>query len=374
MNEPRVQPAGRGVTGWARFVVSRRWNILRLAAAIFIVWVLGADTAARVARMQLAALPGFDFEGEVRALHLEGRYGEAVMIADAGLRDLEGPARDRLLAAKRSVEADRDSLLRRAKDVGIGALSGRGDSLEALVGAVAADFFIVGDVRDLVVQGGKQLLDGDSDEVVLLLSIVGVVTTVVPEVDWAPSILKAARKAGHLSDELAAVLARAIKSKDSKTLGTVFADVAKAAEHSSPGTAMRAMKHANTPEELADLARFLERHPDGALALHVGGAECAAIAKAAGNSADALRAERAFVRAARKGPAGIRFLQGPGRALLKPHPLIGLAKMVWKGNAEDVLTRFTDRYDQSVWWMLPAAAAWGLIEAVLLWHAARRAT
>lgn len=53
---------------------------------------------------------------------------------------------------------------------------GAHDSLEGWIGAVAADFFIVGDVRDLVIEGGELALDGESDEVILALSGIGLAT------------------------------------------------------------------------------------------------------------------------------------------------------------------------------------------------------
>lgn len=364
------RPPSRGAVARLRLAWRCRWNVLRLALAAFVVWVLAADTGARLARLQLAAMPDFDYAAEVRALRLEGRFGEAVMIADAGLRHVEGPAREQVLREKALTESEQASWLRRAKDAGAGALTGRGDSLEALVGAVAADFFVVGDVRDLVVQGGRQLLDGDSDQVVLLLSVVGLVTTLAPEIDWAPSILKAARKAGHLTESLAQTLVTLIKGKRTKELGEVFADVASAAEHSAPGAAMRLLRHCETADDVRALARFLERHPDAALALHVGGQDAATFAKAASAAGDAgLRAQEALLKAARKGPAGVRFLASPaGRALVKPHPLVGLAKVFWKGHAEKIITRAVDRFDPDAWWLLPAAAAWALLELALLWR------
>ncbi|MGQ0628162.1 MAG: hypothetical protein ACT4PL_08705, partial [Phycisphaerales bacterium] len=63
----------------------RRWNLLRLMVALFVLWAVATDTAARLARMRLAALPDFDYASEVRRLREEGRYGEAMVIADAGL-------------------------------------------------------------------------------------------------------------------------------------------------------------------------------------------------------------------------------------------------------------------------------------------------
>src|SRR5207253_4444095 len=107
--------------------------------------------------------------------------------------------RDELLTEETAIRNEQESLLRKGKELLRGALVGEGNSLESLIGAVAADMFVVGDVRDLVIQGGRLAVDGESDELILALSAVGVLTTVMPEVDWIAAFLKVAKKAGSLS-------------------------------------------------------------------------------------------------------------------------------------------------------------------------------
>lgn len=346
---------------------SCRWGLLRFALAAFICWVLAADTAARMARLQLAALPDFDYRSEVHALRVQGRFGEAEVIARAGLDSMEpGATRDALDAELKATVEERDSWLRKAKSAGMGALSGRGTDLESLVGAVAADFFVVGDVRDLVIEGGKQLVDGDSDELVLLLSFAGVVTTLAPEIDWAPSVIKAARRSGQVSVRMTEYLTSALKARRGEQVAKVCEDVARVSKKASPGGAMRLLRLAEEPEDLAKIARFVERSPAGAFAMHVTGKEGAAVLKGATEST-AKASEELIVAAARKGQAGTRFLSTPAaRALTRPHLILGLAKTFWKGNAEALITRLTDRFDQLAWWGMPLAAAWAVLEGLLL--------
>ncbi|MDX2131900.1 MAG: hypothetical protein SFY69_07605 [Planctomycetota bacterium] len=355
-----------------------RWGFVRLGLAGFVLWVVAADLSARVARRALAELPDFDYAAEVRALRLEGRYGEAVSIADAGLRRVEGEERDALLAEKQATLDEQSSWLRRAKDVGWGALSGEGETLESLVGAVAADFFVVGDVRDIVIQGGRYVVEGETDEVILALSVVGVATTLAPQVDWAPSILKAARRIGALGDELGGFIVRGVRRGEMSSLRPLLEDSATIARRASPGGAARLMRHADSPEDVARLARFIDSADDAHAALHIGGKAGADLLRQganAGPQGEAL-ARRALLRAAPKGRRGVEFVtHGAGRALLKPHPLVGLAKALYKGNAEDLITRTMDALDRHAWWMLPAAASWVLFECGLIalrWRAIRR--
>ncbi len=63
------------VLSWIGLAWSVRWGLLRLAIALFIVWVLAADTSARLARRAISVMPDFDYAAEVRSLRLEGRYG-----------------------------------------------------------------------------------------------------------------------------------------------------------------------------------------------------------------------------------------------------------------------------------------------------------
>jgi hypothetical protein len=334
-----------------------RCGVLRAFIAGFLLWVMVTDTGARMARLELAALPGFDYVQEVQSLRAQGRYGEALVMAEAGLNEAEGHTRAQLVTERARTLEEQGSYLKKAKAVAMGAVSGQGNSLEGLIGAMAADFFVVGDLRDLIIQGGKQMLDGDSDEVVLLLSVVGVVTTLAPELDWAPSILKAARKSGSMSTRMAEYVTSAIKGKRVAELEKVFGDVEKIAKKASPGGAMRLARLAEEPKDLERIAQFVDKTGEGAFALHVTGKEGAELLKA-GEAAEDL-----VVKAAKKGKAGTAFLRSPAaRAMMKPHLLVGVLKGVWKGNAAKLVARALERLDPAAWWVVPLLAGWLVVE------------
>ncbi|MFM9995144.1 MAG: hypothetical protein ACKVU4_05020 [Phycisphaerales bacterium] len=379
-----------------RAAIRARWNVARLLAAAVLLWVLVGDTPARLARLHYASLPEFDAAAEVRFLRAAGRYGEAIMVADAAIESAklrakssngDGEGADsaaagglRLIppdaAALAELETERaktiaeqSSYLRRATDLGMGAISGTGGSLEGLVGAVAADFFIVGDVRDLVIQGGRLVLDGETDEVILVLSGVGLATTLAPEIDWVPSILKTARKAGTLTKGLSAFIIRSIRGAKFDELRDLLLNVRTLARRASPGGAVRLLAHADDPADVARLARFVENQPAGAFALHVTSREGATLLKAADAATPAAKAatEQAVVLAARKGTLGTAWLRtGAWKRMLKPHALVGVAKMLYKGNAEDLARRIAAAIDPRARWLIPVAAAWVFVEIVWL--------
>lgn len=363
------------------FLWSRRWNVTRLVIALSLLVILAVDTPARLARLTFAALPEMDYAGEVATLREQGRYAEAIVIADAGLLWTDGPGtgeKRKEIERQRQMTVDEQaSWVRRAKDVGWGALSGRGESLEQLVGAIAADMFVVGDIRDLVVQGGTWASGGEPDALIVALSTVGVVLTVAPEIDWAPALIKVARKAGAVTDGLKDFIVRGVKLRRTEALAGAFGDVTKLATKASPTGAIRILKLAENEKDLAKLAAFVERNgTSGGAALLITGREGAAIVRAESAVAGAaLRAsDDVVLLAARKGPAGTRFLSSPAaRVLTRPHWILGFGKGVWKGNVPEAVKQIARAMDPYGWWLLPLAGVWTLFECGFFVGAGRRA-
>nr|WP_153451955.1 transcriptional regulator [Sinorhizobium fredii] len=94
-----------------------------------------------------------------------------------------------------------------------GFIHGQVDSVPSLIGAVAADYFVIGDVRDTYREGGKLLAGDDYDRFTLGASLFGMVVTLAPgtgPIDVGASILKNANKAGKMSSKLAARLFRSV--------------------------------------------------------------------------------------------------------------------------------------------------------------------
>lgn len=366
----------RAQPGTARRLWRCRWSFLRITLAAFLLWVVAADLSAQAARRALAALPGFDYAAEVQTLRKDGRYGEALAIADAGLEDFIDAGKPVEAAALKKlrdeVDSEQGSLVRRVKDVGWGAISGRGDTMESLAGAIAADLFVIGDVRDLLIQGFKWITGDDPDPLIAALSAAGLVTTLAPEIDWVPSLLKVARKTGALTKSFGEWMLKALRATDTAAAKRSMTNIAHLAEHAAPGGAMRAMKNVHTAEDLTRLATFAERRgKSGALALHVAGKESLDVLTEADKLglkvADPVLVDGVLVKAARKGEAGRKWLvTGAWRAAVKPHPLIGLAKGIYKGNAAALIQRVLDALGPKAWWLLPLLAAWMMVELLLV--------
>jgi hypothetical protein len=369
----------RGPVRTARALWRCRWGFLRLAIGALLLWAVGMDTGRRLALLGLSSLPDFDYAAEVRHLRQSGRYGEAIVIADAGLASTTGEVHARIERERDVTVRERASFLRRLRDAGAGALTGSPSdpegvadaSLERLAGAIAADLFIVGDIRDILLQGGHLLIDGETDEVVLLLSTVGLVTTLAPEVDWVPSLLKIVKKTGRMTKGLSDFLAAAIKGRKTRELRRLLEDVRVLADKASPAGAIRLLGHVDDPADAAKLARFVERNGGGvgAFTLHVAGKEGVDMVKAGANLAPeaAKASEAVLIAAAKKGAPGVAWLKAGGaKRLLRPHPLVGIAKGLWKGNVQMAVQRALDRMGRAAWWLVPLLGAWVVVEIGLI--------
>lgn len=363
-----------------------RWSfgLTRLALAAFLVWVLATGAGTRLARLELSLLPPADYLAEARELREQGRYAEALIVCDAGLS--AGSIDSAALAAERqATAAEQQSALRRVKDLARGAILGGGasddpgapePSIELLVGAIATDLFVVGDVRDLIIQGGRWARGEKTDPVLAAIAAFGLVTTFAPQLDWAPSLLKAARRGGTMTERFAGFLKRAVAERDIAAIRRAVEGSADMARHASPAGAVRLLKHVDDAEDAARLGRFLARTgSSGADALRRTGDAGAELVKSAeslravGRADEAARIERVVLAAGARGAvngAGARFLaSGAARTLMRPHPLVGLAKSLWKGNAQAFAQRVIDALDPTAAWSLPAAAAWLFVELAL---------
>ncbi len=372
----------------------RRWNLLRLSVAVALVWIFAGSWLEHRARLELAALPDYDVGAEAEGLLAQGRTFEALALVRAGLEHAEEAARgESLLVApdqvntervrglrdlERRIEGERSSWARRAADAGRGALTGQGDTLEALAGAVAADLFVFGDLRDLAIQGTRLALDGEADPVITALSGVGLATTFIPGADAGASFLKAAHRRGALNPAMQESIIRAgrhaVAGKPG-ALASIAGDSARLVSAAGPGTAVRAMRHATDPGDLSRLAGFAERTGSrGAAALHIAPARTLdTLRGTARNAPEAMDAP--LKSAAMKGEAGFAWLKAQGPTLAaracRPHPLLGLTKALWKGNAQALATRLTAELSGALWWLLPLTIGWCVLECVRLCRAPR---
>jgi hypothetical protein len=342
-----------------------RWSavlssLVRLAAAGALVWVCWQDTPLLQAREEFAALPPADYWKEAGVLLEQERFSEALLVVDAGIEALP-EHQDSLLVLRKRIELEQGRWMHRFQQFGQGALTGTGKSLEALTGAVVADLFVFGDVRDLVVQGGRKLRGEETDEVIVALSAGGILLTVSPALDLGGALLKFARRIGAMTETFAQNLMdafrRAVKNENADEVLAISGDMAALSKQARPAGALAILKNIDHPSELHLAARFAEK-PGGTFALWLGGNQSIAWLKQGSK-----RGEDLLLQASRKGRDGLDYLARNSDLLLKPHPLLGLVKGLYKGNIPDLLIELMQRYSQI---FLGLAAGWLLYEVLLL--------
>jgi hypothetical protein len=340
-----------------RHLLALPLSVLRIAIAALLVWTCVQAVPPWDARAAVDALPDYDYLVEAEKLRTAEKYSEALLVADAGLAaDPDPVMRTRLEDSRAGIVAERDDFMRRLGDVGQGALTGTGDSVEALAGAVAADMFVFGDVRDLVIQGGRKIRGEDADEVIVALSAAGIALTLAPEIDFGTALLKFARRAGAITETFAKRLVKltrdAISERNAAPLAEVAVNVATLGRQAQPAAAVRILRHVDDPDALRAAARVSTKE-GGSFALWVGEKPALELAQ------QGAEGEAMLLRASRKGRAGVEYAANNLRLLTRAHPLIGLIKGFYKGNIPQL---FAD------WLMQQAPAVLGLLFGWLIFE------
>jgi hypothetical protein len=325
-------------------------SMVRATAAIARVWICWQDRPAIQARDDFEALPAFDYAYEAGELFKQNRFTEALLLVDAGLA--KDPGNNRLLVMKQGLELERKSWMRQLALGGRGAISGRGSETAELTGAVIADLFVFGDIRDLVIETGTWLKGGDADEMIVALSAGGIVLTVAPEVDLGAAVLKTARKMGALSDAMAKTVAdaarKAYRTRKIDPIKAITDDVGTLAGRASAPGAVKILKHVDDPATLRRVVKFSET-PEGLHALMVDPKTTLRWLKSGWS-----HSEFWLLKAAGKGRAGLEYLSKNSSLMFRAHPLLGLLKGLYKGNVPALLLDLGQKYS-----LLILGFAWG---------------
>jgi hypothetical protein len=335
-------------------------SLLRLTAAVALLLLCWQDWPAVMARAEFEALPHFDYWKEANSLLNQERFSEALLVADAGL-EAGVPEQEKALQELRgTIELERGRWMHRFQQMGRGVLTGTGESAEALGGAIVADLFVFGDVRDLVIQSGRKLRGEAVDPIIVGLSAGGILLTVNPAVDLGGALLKFARRMGGMTQSFARhlldALKRAVDTRNADEVLQISDDVATLSLRARPAGALAILKHVDDPAELR-LARQFSERPGGVFALWLGQKQTLTWLKVSAGNQDLM------IKAARRGRAGFDYLARNGAVMLRAHPLLGLVKGLYKGNIPALLIELMRRYSEIV---LGFAAGWAAYEAVLL--------
>ncbi len=336
-------------------------SIARIAIAVTLTWLCAQALPIWDSWQAFDALPDYDYALQADSLRSQQRYSEALLVAEAGLSESSDSFRHEQLGELRQrIVDERDDWRRRLADAGQGALTGTGNTPEALAGAVVADLFVFGDIRDLVVQGGKGLQGQEVDEVIVGLSAVGIALTAAPAFDLGTALLKFARRAGAMTEafarQVASLARQAMGSRSVLPLAEVAEDAARLGKRAEPAATIAILKNVDDAAALKSAARVSEKQ-GGAFALWVGERPAIELAQAGADG------EAWLLRSARKGKAGVEYAARELPVLARTHPLLGLAKGVYKGNVPRLLDEALKRHTPQ---LLGFLFGWVVFEGLLL--------
>ena len=199
------------------------------------------------------------------ALRDSGQLAEARMLAGFVLEHpLSG---DVQLAGQLSSEIEESlaSTASKLKRFGKGAVSGEVTDMASLLGSLSLDLFVIGDIRDLAVQGWKQVQYDNGDELIMILSGIGLATTLAPQIDWAPALMKSFKRTGSLTKPFIRSLKttgrQAIKTGEYGKLKGVVTGFGNAARHIGPGPLRGVMKNVDKAGDLRKVGKAAKRDP-----------------------------------------------------------------------------------------------------------------
>lgn len=192
-------------------------------------------------------------------LRAAGRNDEAALLADFVLKHPAIGDAEKARTLNAALEAEHNDYGARAKRFAHGALTGEPTDTDSLLGSLSLDLFVIGDVRDLAVQSWKEVRYDDGDEFIMALSAVGLATTLAPEIDWAPALMKVFKRMGALTggfiNSFKTVIKQSAKTKKAGPVMEVMTDFGKAARRLGPAPLSRVMKNVDSTTDLVKIRK-----------------------------------------------------------------------------------------------------------------------
>jgi hypothetical protein len=320
----------------------RRWLrsglLLVLVVISVLLWGALRSFSAATGVTVFSRLTDHDYLADIEVLRQQDRLDEALALSRFVCEQPTYPQQSQGCDMAQQLDAQMHSLWYRMRSIGRGALTGTATNGWALAGATTADFFVVGDVRDLVIQGWRLSRGQKVDKLLLSLSAVGVLTATMPEIDWIPSFGKVAARLGALSDrfadELLRLSRRAVEARALTPLRELFGALRRMVSHLGPARTLGILPVVEDAEELATISHLASRQPWHTYGLlKTGGREALAVLGTAGPEATGD-----LLRAASKGSAGIQLFRRFGRRLFTSHLLVGAGKALHRGRVPQAMS------------------------------------
>ena len=296
-------------------------SLLILIAVLVVLFQL-PDPLRRDTRLTtFESLPDADLRAMAETEWYNGRRGTAISLVDYIIEnDLPDTPGARALKENYLAIMQSDATpLGKVKSFGYGALTGNVDSFESLAGSAVADLVAYGDFRDIV---REVCVEDQADTFIVILSGVGIATTLFPEAEPAITLLKVAKRTGALTEPMVRHILEAVtyiksapppaaiaKAQD------IFVPVVQLAKRCQTWNEFETiLKCASHPEQLKVLTKMVSTSPQNTKKLtQILSVVWQERKENAGKTIDFLMAQGqkgmdSLYGALRKGPKGIQFL------------------------------------------------------------------
>lgn len=160
----------------------------------------------------------------------------------------------------------RKSLIGRIKRFLKGMATGEPEDVESFLGSLTLDLFLIGDIRDLIIQGFyKPVIKNEKPDVfIAALASIGVATTVYPHVDIGVSAAKLFKKLKIFSKRFVKILEKiareSIKTRKFEKLTSIAGDIGKITLKTGVAPTADMVKYVNTADELKVLTKSVEKN------------------------------------------------------------------------------------------------------------------
>ena len=194
-----------------------------------------------------------------RELIYEGRMEEVIYLASFSRQYLSADPEYSDVALENEATQALNSPMFLIERFATGALTGEASDTAGLLGTLTLDMLVIGDIRDLLVQGYKEFDSGQGDEVIMGLSTVGLLLTLAPELSWAPSLFKTFWRGNRVSEpfqkQITKGLSKARRTGDYSALKRTMSQFTEVVDGLGTGPAMSVFKQVKSSEDLVLLAK-----------------------------------------------------------------------------------------------------------------------
>jgi hypothetical protein len=346
---------------------------------LLLVTIVAAGALWQRTELAFLALNRIDPLPATRSLVEQQRYAEAAdylgffMEYDYAHTDPEAQS------LYREISAVRDSWAYQASKLSEGLLTGTSDETSGMAVAVASDFFVIGDLRDLAIQAGRRARGEETDEVLVALATLGLTASAFQYLSVAgtaatggaaaPVLLgstavkggliasKAARKVGKLPPWLARSLVQGSKAAgESKTAGNLAGVLRDVNTLATTRGGLTLLSQTSDAKSLRRMSRFAKQFGDESTTLYrIGGDLSVDMARNASTfGKDSIR------RAATYGREGLQLLNRTGAPTFVKYSA-RVSKIAYKGDALPLMAKFLLQLPT---WLLQILVAVGVLQWV----------